>query len=119
VPFKTTPITELGFNSNPMVDALTRWQIPVSKVADVPNAVRKALAGQPRVAPGRMPPQIRGLCRLGGIVWGIRKSAPLGATPMNSSPQSTHGGPITAPAHRASFEEGSPTESSRGDDRHH
>lgn len=81
MPFKTTPITELGFNSNPMVDALTRWQIPVSKVADVPNAVRKALAGQPRVAPGRMPPQIRGLCRLGGIVWGIRKSAPLGATP--------------------------------------
>ena len=32
VAFKTTPVTELGINSNPMVDAITRWAPPIDDV---------------------------------------------------------------------------------------
>jgi len=80
VPFKTTPITELGVNSNPMVDAITRWLPPVSDVAQVPQAVRSALSAGREVNLGLVPPEIQQLCQLGRTVWEIRKRAPLAAT---------------------------------------
>jgi nucleoside 2-deoxyribosyltransferase len=73
VPFKTTPVTELGINSNPMVDAITRWAPPIDDVTRASDAVRAALRKRPAIDMSLIPTEIQELCELGRIIWETRK----------------------------------------------
>jgi hypothetical protein len=73
VPFKTTPITELGINNNPMVNAVCGWVPPWTTPADVVTAVDAATANPPTVDLEHLAPSIQLLNQLGGTIWKIRK----------------------------------------------
>jgi hypothetical protein len=73
VPFKTTPITELGINNNPMVDVITRWAPPVDNPALLPAAVARALQKRPSIDLALVPPEVGRLCELGKMIWAIRR----------------------------------------------
>lgn len=73
VPFKTTPITELGLNNNPMVDAICGWVPPWSTPGDVVTAVDAALCAPSGVDLGRLAPTIQLLSQLGRTIRKIRR----------------------------------------------
>jgi len=73
VPFKTTPITELGFNDNPMVNAVCGWVPPKDTPADVLKAVDAAMSNPPTIDLECVPPHIQLFCQLGRAIWQIRK----------------------------------------------
>jgi nucleoside 2-deoxyribosyltransferase len=73
VPFKTTPITELGINNNPMVNAICGWVPPWSTPADVATAVDAAVQNPSTVDLECVPPGIQLFCDLGRTIWQIRK----------------------------------------------
>jgi len=73
VPFKTTPITELGINDNPMVNAICGWVPPWSTPADVITAVDAAINRSPSVDLECVSPGIQLFCQLGRTIWQIRR----------------------------------------------
>jgi len=81
VPYKTTSISELGGNNNPMIGVISRWA-PVSLdrpgvVAAVKAAVKSAVAGQPVTTP---PLDVQQLIDLGRVISDIRARSPLSKT---------------------------------------
>ena len=73
VPYKTTPITELGFNNNPMVDVISGWTPPASTPAGVLTAVVTAMSEAEPVDPQCLSPGLQLFCQLGRTIWQIRK----------------------------------------------
>jgi nucleoside 2-deoxyribosyltransferase len=75
VPYKTTSISELGGNNNPMIGVISRWAQVSSDSAGVVAAVQAAVtASQPVTTP---PPDVQQLIDLGRVVSGIRGRPPL------------------------------------------
>jgi nucleoside 2-deoxyribosyltransferase len=73
VPFKTTPITELGINDNPMVNAICGWVPPWSTPADVVTAVDAAVKSPSSVDRDCMASGVQLLSQLGRAIWQIRR----------------------------------------------
>lgn len=73
VPYKTTPITELGINNNPMVNAICGWAPPWNTPAAVVAAVDKALTAPPAVDLECVPAHVQLFCELGRTVWTVRR----------------------------------------------
>jgi len=74
IPYKTTAISELGGNNNPMIGVISRWapvsSDPAGVVAAVEAAVESAAGGwQPVTTP---PPDVQEMIELGGVISGIR-----------------------------------------------
>jgi nucleoside 2-deoxyribosyltransferase len=75
VPYKTTSITELGGNNNPMIGVISRWAPVSSDPAGVAAAVTAAVkAPQSVTAP---PPDVQQLVDLGRVISEIRARPPL------------------------------------------
>jgi nucleoside 2-deoxyribosyltransferase len=72
VPFKTTSITELGGNDNPMMGVISGWAPVQSSAAAVPAAVLDAVGPPPWPPPSAPPPAVRDLADLGQVIAGIR-----------------------------------------------
>jgi nucleoside 2-deoxyribosyltransferase len=73
VPFKTTPITELGINDNPMVNAICGWVPPWRTPAEVVTAVDDAMEKPSSVDLEGVPPRIQLFCQLGRTIRQIRR----------------------------------------------
>jgi hypothetical protein len=73
VPYKTTPITELGFNNNPMVNAVCGWVPPCETPAEVVKAVDAATKNPSTIDPECVPPHIQLFCQLGQTIWQVRR----------------------------------------------
>jgi nucleoside 2-deoxyribosyltransferase len=78
VPYKTTSISELGGNDNPMIGIICGWapvsSTPAGVVAAVKAAVKSGAAGrQPVTTP---PPDVQQLVELGRVISDIRAGRP-------------------------------------------
>jgi hypothetical protein len=78
VPYKTTSISELGGNNNPMIGVISGWapisSDPAGVVAAVKAAVRSAV---PTPQPPAMPNDVQQLVDLGRVISDIRARRPL------------------------------------------
>ena len=78
VPYKTTSISELDGNNNPMIGVISGWTSVSSDPAGVVAAVKAALkqaAGAAQVP--SLPPDVQALVELGRVISDIRAKPPL------------------------------------------
>lgn len=86
VPYKTSPITELGGHDNPMIGALSGWASVPSDPASVVVAVQRAVsAARTPVVP---PPQVQALVNLGRVLSGIRAQPSFGKSERKEAQKS-------------------------------
>jgi nucleoside 2-deoxyribosyltransferase len=82
VPYKTTSISELGGNNNPMIGVISRWAPvsadPAGVLAAVKAAVKPAVAGRKPVT--TLPLDVHQLIDLGREISDIRERPPLNKT---------------------------------------
>jgi hypothetical protein len=73
VPYKTTPIDELGMNDNPMVNAVCGWVPPCRTPGEVVTAVDAAMKNPRNVDLDCVAPSVQLLSELGRTIWKIRR----------------------------------------------
>jgi hypothetical protein len=78
IPYKTTTISELGGNNNPMIGVISGWA-PVSRdPAGLVTAVKAAVKAMGAAPPApTLPPDVQYLVGLGGVIAGIRGKSQL------------------------------------------
>jgi hypothetical protein len=77
-PYKTTTISELGGNNNPMIGVISGWAGVSSRPAEVVDAVKAAVAaGAAPPAVTAPPSNVKQLIEVGRVISDIRAKAPL------------------------------------------